>query len=104
MGWDEKSYKIERLEQHPFNCGCYFALIGIYKDYGGGPLKLKEKYYAEVRRLIDGVVEFTISPLDSLQTLFQKAPVAFTKAELRKDIKEYFKSIGYYEQAKKKRS
>ena len=95
MGWDEKFYKIVRLEQHPDNCGCYYAWIEIYKDYGGGPLKLKEEYYAEVRCLISGVVEFTVSPMDSLQTLFQKEPVAFTKAELRKDIKEYFKSINY---------
>ncbi len=104
MGWDEKFYKIEKLERHPNNCGCYFAWIGIYKDYGSGPLKLKEEYYAEVRCLINGVVEFSISPMDSLQTLFRKAPVALTKAALRQGIKEYFKTIGYYEQAKKKRS
>jgi len=92
---DEKIYKIARLEEHPNNCGCYYAWIEIYKDYGGGPLKLKEEYYAEVRHLMSGVVEFTVSPMDSLQTIFQACPVPFSKMELRKRIKNYFKTINY---------
>ncbi len=95
MGWEEKFYKIVRLEQSPDNCGYYYAWIEIYKDHGGGPRKLKEEYYAEVRYLMTGVVEFTVSPMDSLQILYEKSPVEFTKAELRKCIKEYFKSINY---------
>lgn len=96
MSWGDKFYKIVWLEQAPGpERGYYYAWIETYMDYSNGPRKLKEEYYAEVRYLITGVVEFTISPMDSLQILYEKSPVEFNKAELRKCIKEYFKSINY---------
>ena len=92
---DKKFYFIERLEQHPDNCGCYYAWIAIYKDYGGGPVKLAEEYYADLRYWLGQGTACEISPMDRLEVLWDKHGIPVDKKTLRQCITEYFKTIGY---------